>query len=357
MKIGMIGLPQAGKKTLYELLTKHKPSEKEISSHKPVKGLAEIHDPRFDRLVSIYKPKKEVRARIDIELLPKLAKDTIAKGEIFADINELDAICHVVRVFKNDSVYHADGSVDPKRDVDFVNAELFLHDLIFIEKRLENLDKKIKQTKEEAAAKEKDLLLRLKAHLDKTLPLGLLELTDEDKKAISSYPLITRKAMLAVLNVSEDDLKNTQLLKQLEYELASSKTGVMQVSVKIESEIASLETEKEKEDFLGALGIEEPAMNMLTRLCIKTLDLVSFFTVGEDEVRQWLVRRGSLAPRAAGVIHSDMERGFIRAEVIKFADIDALGSEEKVKEAGKFYVKGKDYVVEDGDILNIRFSV
>ena len=154
-----------------------------------------------------------------------------------------------------------------------------------------------------------------------------------------------------------DEVVGLAEVEQLEYELAPSKIGVMQVSVKIESEIASLETEKEKEDFLGALGIEEPAMNMLTRLCIKTLDLVSFFTVGEDEVRQWLVRRGSLAPRAAGVIHSDMERGFIRAEVIKYADIDALGSEEKVKEAGKLYVKGKDYVVEDGDILNIRFSV
>ncbi|MFA6320425.1 MAG: redox-regulated ATPase YchF [Candidatus Omnitrophota bacterium] len=357
MKIGIIGLPQVGKKTLFELLTNHKPSEKELVSGKPIKGVSEIRDPRFDRLVTIYKPKKEVRARIDIETLPKVEKDTIAKGEIFADINELDAVCHVVRAFKDDSVYHVDGSVDARRDIDFVNSELILHDMIFIEKRMERLEQKIKVTKEEASIKERDVLLKLKAHLDKTLPLRLLDLTNDDKKFITSYPFVTLKDMIVVLNVSEDSLKDTKELNQLKSELAPIRIDVMQVSAKVEAEIAGLGSDEEKKEFLGALGIEEPAINLLTRVCIKALNLISFFTVGEDEVRQWLIRKGSSAPEAAGAIHSDLQKGFIRAETMKYADLIALGGEDKLKEAGKFYLKGKDYIVEDGDIMNIRFNV
>lgn len=357
MKIGLIGLPQVGKKTLFRLLTGHEPTEKELVSGKPIKGVAQIKDPRFDKLVAMYNPKKDVRARIEAESFPKLEKETIAKGEIFADINELDAICHVVRTFKDEAVYHIDGSIDPKRDIDFVNSELILYDLIFLEKRLERLDHKIKQTKEEASVKERDVLLRLKAHLDKTLPLRLLNLTQGEEKLLASYPLVTRKDMIVVLNVSEGDLKNEGLPEQIKQELAGLKIDVMQVSAKVESEIAGLESEEEKGQFLKALGINEPAINALTRSCIKVLHLISFFTVGEDEVRQWTIRAGSSAPEAAGAIHTDLQKGFIRAEVMKCADLDALGSEEKVRAAGKFYVKGKDYIVEDGDILNIRFNV
>lgn len=357
MKIGLIGLPQVGKKTLFELLTNHKPSEKEIVSGKPIKGVAQIKDPRFDDLARRYKPKKEVKARIDIEVLPKIEKDTIAKGEIFTDIDELDAICHVARAFKDDSVYHVNGSVDPKRDIDFVNSELILHDLIFIEKRLERLDKTIKQTKEEAATKEREVLLKLKTHLDKTLPLRLLDITTDDKKVIASYPFVTRKTMIIALNISEDDLKNTRLLDQMKAELKDLKIDVMQVSAKLESEIAKLDSEEERKEFLASLGISEPAINLLTRVCTSALDLISFFTVGEDEVRQWTIRRGSSAPEAAGAIHSDLQKGFIRAEVMKYDELAKYGSEEKVKEVGKYYVKGKDYIVEDGDIINIRFNV
>src|SRR3990167_8899498 len=164
MKIGIIGLPQTGKKALFELLTGHKPSENEVASGKPIHGVAEIRDSRFDALVAMYKPKKEVRARIELELLPKIEKDAISKGDIFADFAEVDALCHVVRAFKDDSIYHASGSVDPKRDINFVNSELILHDLVFIEKRMERLEAKIKQIKDEAAIKEKEILTRLKAH-------------------------------------------------------------------------------------------------------------------------------------------------------------------------------------------------
>ena len=357
MKIGIIGLPQTGKKTLFELLSNHKPTESEIASNKPIKGVAEIKDPRFDTLAAYYKPKKEVRARIDIELLPKLEKDTIAKGDIFADIDELDAICHVVRAFESDSVYHVEGSVDPKRDIDTINSELVLHDLIFIEKRMERLEQKIKQIKDEAAAKEKEVLLKLKQHLDKEKPLRLLELSGDEKKLISSYPFVTRKAMLIALNISEGDLKKTDLLERLKAAYQGLGIDILQVSAKVEAEISALESEEERREFLKELGIEEPAINMLTRLCIKALDLISFFTVGEDEVRQWTIRAASSAPEAAGAIHSDLQKGFIRAEVMKYGDFVACGSEQKVKESGKLYLKGKDYIVEDGDILNIRFNV
>ncbi|MFH1201501.1 MAG: redox-regulated ATPase YchF [Candidatus Omnitrophota bacterium] len=357
MKIGIIGLPQVGKKVLFELLTQHRPTENEIASDKPIKGVAEIKDPRFEKLVASYKPRKQVRARIDIEALPKLEKEAIMEGGIFSDINELDAICHVVRAFVDDSVYHVAGSVDAGRDIDSVNSELILHDLIFIEKRMERISKNIKQTKEEAAVKENEVLVKLKAHLDNNLPLRLLELTAEDKKVISSYPFVTRKTMMIALNVSEGDLKNTGLLEKLKNDYRMQGIEIMQVSAKVESEIAKLESEDEKKEFLKDLGIEEPAINMLTRMCIKALNLISFFTVGPDEVRQWNIRAGSSAPEAAGAVHSDMQKGFIRAEVMKFSDFVNFGSEEKLKEAGKLYLKGKDYIVEDGDIIDIRFNV
>ncbi|MDD5174383.1 MAG: redox-regulated ATPase YchF [Candidatus Omnitrophica bacterium] len=348
MKIGMIGLPQTGKKALFELLTGHKPSENEVASGKPIHGVAEIRDSRFDALVAMYKPKKEVRARIELELLPKIEKDAISKGDIFGDIAEVDALCHVVRAFKDDSIYHASGSVDPKRDIDAINSELLLHDLIFIEKRFERLDKKVKQTREEASIKERDLLARLKAHLDKELPLRTLDISADDNKMLTSYPFLTRKEMIIALNVSEDQLKNKPPVEG---------DNIMQVSAKVEAEIAALDSEEERKAFLVDLGITEPAMNILTRLCLKTLNLISFFTVGQDEVRQWNVRAGSTAAEAAGTIHSDLQKGFIRAELIKLNDLKELGSEEAVKAQGKFYLKGKDYIVEDGDILSIRFNV
>ncbi|MFC1479968.1 redox-regulated ATPase YchF [Candidatus Omnitrophota bacterium] len=357
MKIGIIGLPQTGKKTLFEILTNRKAMENEIASKKPIKGVVEVKDPRFDMLAKTYKPKKEVRARIEIEILPKLEKDTISEGGVFTDINELDAICHVVRAFKDESIYHVEGSVDPKRDIDSVNSELILHDLVFIEKRMENIEKKAKQLKEESVEKEKALLVKLKAHLEKELPLRLIDLSADEIKIISSYPFVTRKTVIVALNISEEDLNNAALIEELKRDYQGAAIDIMQISAKVESEISNLESAEEREQFLKELGIKEPAVDALSRLLIKALNLISFFTVGSDEVRQWTTRSGSTAPEAAGVIHTDLQRGFIRAEVIKYSDFIMYTSETKVKEAGKLYVKGKDYIVEDGDMLDIRFSV
>lgn len=357
MKIGIIGLPQTGKKTLFKTLTEYSFTEKDLVQNKSIKSIAEIKDSRFDKLVDMYQPKKQVQARIEIELLQKIEKDTISKGDIFKDIAELDAITHVVRCFEDDSIYHIEGSVDAKRDIDNINSELILHDMLFIEKRFERLEKNIKKLNDEPSKKEKVILDKIKSHLDKDLPLRLLSLTDDEKTIISSYPFITFKKMLIVLNVSEDDILNNSLVTDMQEAYNNIDISIMSASVKTESEIASFETEAEREEFLQALGIKEPAINAITRLCIKALDLISFFTVGEDEVRQWTIPAGSPAPRASGAIHTDLEKGFIRAEVIKYNDLIELGTEAKVKEAGKAYLKGKDYIVEDGDLLDIRFNI
>jgi len=357
MRIGIIGLPQTGKKTFFKSLTGHDASEKDISQGKSVKSIAEIKDERFDALCRMYNPKKQVRARIEIELLPSIEKDTLSKGDIFNDISELSAICYIVRCFEDNSIYHVEGSVCPKRDIDNINSELMLHDMIFIEKRLERLDKNIKKLNDEKSLKEKELLCNIKSHLDKNLPLRLFDITKDEKQIISSYPFLTSKKILVVLNVSEDKLLDSSLQDGLENEYQQSGIYIMSACAKIESEIAGLETQQEREQFLTALSIKNPAVNVLTKLCLKALNLITFFTVGPDEVRQWTVASGSFAPQAAGAIHTDLEKGFIRAEVIKYSDLMELGSEAKVREAGRMYLKGKDYVVEDGDILDIRFSV
>ncbi|NOX32646.1 MAG: redox-regulated ATPase YchF [Deltaproteobacteria bacterium] len=356
MKVGIIGLPMTGKKTLFQILTGNEIKEPS-KALKPLPGSADILDSRFDKLVEMYEPKKNVRARIDLVLLPKMEAETISKGEIFRDIADMDAICHVIRAFEDDAVYHAKGSVDAVRDFEMVNSELVMHDQIFVEKRIERLEAMVKKIKDEDQQKELVLMNKLKDFLEDEKPLRLIKLTDDEEKMIRSYPFITRKKLVIAVNVSEDDLENEVLLSLFARSCEKRQIEVMLVSAKVEAEIAMLDTREEKEEFLEGLGIKETALESLTKLCLKSLNLISFFTVGKDEVRQWLVKNGSRAPRAAGVIHSDLERGFIRAEVFKYAELMEKGSEAELKKNGQIYVEGKDYLVEDGDILNIRFSV
>lgn len=356
MKVGIIGLPQTGKKTLFQILTGNEIKEPSKAS-KPLPGSADILDSRFNTLVDMYDPKKNVRARIDLVLLPKMEAETISRGDIFKDIADMDAICHVVRSFEDDAIYHAEGSVDAIRDFDMVNSELVMHDQIFVEKRIERLEAMVKKIKDEDQQKELVLMNKLKGFLEEEKPLRLIELSEDEEKMIRSYPFITRKKLVIVVNVSEDDLESETLLSEFNQRCETIEIEVMLVSAKVEAEIALLDTQEEKDEFLEDLGIKETALESLTKLCLKSLNLISFFTVGQDEVRQWLVQDGANAPRAAGVIHSDLERGFIRAEVFKYAELMEAGSEAELKKNGKIYVEGKDYGVEDGDILNIRFSV
>lgn len=356
MKVGIIGLPQTGKKTLFQVLTGASVGE-QGGQAKPVPGTADIVDERFDKLVKMYQPKKETHARIDLVLLPKIEQETIAKGDVFQHIVDVDALCHVVRVFEDEAVYHASGSVDPVRDVEMVNAELLMHDQIFVEKRIERLETALKKIKDERQAKELELIQRIQLHLEEEKPLRLMEFSADEDLLIRSYPFITRKEMILVFNVAEDDSGNTEILDRVSGHCKEQKMEAMVVSAQVESEIAELDTEEEKEEFLADLGIEDSALQILTRQCLSALGRMSFFTVGKDEVHQWLVRIGSSAPVAAGAIHSDLQKGFIRAEVMKYKELIEFGSEAELKKQGKLFVQGKDYIVEEGDILNIRFNV
>jgi ribosome-binding ATPase len=356
MKVGIIGLPQTGKKTLFQVLTGSHLRE-QAGPVKPVPGTAEIRDPRFDKLVAMYQPNKAVRARVDLVLLPKMEQENIAKGDIFKEIADVDALCHVIRAFEDESIYHAEGSVDPLRDAEMVNGELLMHDQIFVEKRIERIELALKKIKDEKQLKELELMRRMQAHLEEEKPLRLLQLTEEEEFLVRSYPLITRKELILVFNVAEEQLDNQALLEQMADKCRLGKMEAMLVSAQVESEIVLLDTDEEKTEFLRDLGIQEPSLGTMTRLCLKTLGLISFFTVGKDEVRQWLVRKASPAPVAAGAIHSDLQRGFIRAEVIKYDELIEYGNEAELKKAGKMYLQGKEYTVCDGDILNIRFKV
>ena len=354
MNIGIIGLPQAGKKTLFELLVGHG-SAGTRDGRAVMRGVAEVQDPRFEKLVRIYQPKKQSRARVNVALLPTIEERSVSEGDIFRDLAEVDAFCHVVRAFQDDAVYHMSGSIDAIRDADYVNSEFILHDLVFIEKRLERITKDIQKAKDERLVKERAVLESLKAPLENETPLRMVDIPDTDETVIRSYPLLSRRAMIIVVNVGDEDATDFTDKVSARYEPLGIKT--IRVASRIEAEIAALETEEERRDFMSELGIEDTALHALTEKCIDALGLISFFTAGPTEVHQWFVRRGASAVEAAGKIHTDLARGFIRAEVIKISDLIQLGSEDKVKSAGRLAVKGRDYIVEDGDILFVRFSV
>ena len=356
MHIGLVGLPQAGKKTLLRLLTRVD-ALSASPSNGAVPGVCPVRDPRVERLAALYNPKKTTPATIQYLLMPDVTKDSAKNQELFRALLNVDVLAAVVRAFRDDTVFHLEGSVDPLRDIDMVLAELILHDLLFIEKRLERIAKERTQRGGADRAKEEALLKRLQEHLNGNLPLRTLALGDDEQKLLSGAPLLSRKPLLLILNVGEDDVRQRQLVDEVARRYAAQRVHLVQVSAKIEEELAALEDPAERGAFLNELGIAESAIDALTRVSYDALGLISYFTVGADEVRAWTVRRGAAAPEAGGVIHSDIERGFIRAELMRVEDLLALGSEQAVASAGKAHLKGKEYIVEDGDILNFRFSV
>lgn len=357
MNIGIIGLPQTGKRTLFDLLVGAGASSKAGDAHKLVRGVAEVNDPRFTRLADIYQPKKAALARINVLMPPSIEERAVSQGGIFRDLLEVDAFCHVVRAFEEEAVYHLWGNIDPARDIDYVNTEFLLHDLLFVEKRIDRLEKDLQKQKNEEWIREKALMLRFKEQLDAEHPLRLMQISPAEGRIIASYPLLTMRQMVVVLNVSEGDLTDRQRAEELAARYGEWNIRFVQIAVGMESEIGALESDEERRQFMQEMGIEETALPLLTREWITALGLVSFFTVAGGELRQWFVRRGATAVEAAGKIHTDMARGFIRAEVVKYDDLIELGSEDAVKHAGRSAVKGRDYVVEDGDVLTIRFNV
>jgi len=357
MRIGIVGWPQSGKRTLFSLLTGRELQASGSDRAGSVPGTASILDPRFDALADLYRPRKRTPAQIAIELLPDLDERRIREGEFADDVSKLDAICHVVRAFHDDAVYHVHGSVNPERDIEAIQGELLLLDLLHIETRLERIARDTRRMKAEELAREKECLERLRAHLDAGQPFRTFPVSLEDRRLLSGHPFLSGKETVIAINDGEDPRAAAERVSAMRARYGAQRIEIMPISAKIEAEIAELASEEDRRTFLADCGIEEPALHRLTRLCMAALGRISFFTVGTDEVRQWLVRRGATAPEAAGVIHSDLERGFIRAEVTKYDDLIALGSEEKVKRAGKLVLAGRDYRVEDGDILSIRFSV
>ena len=356
MQIGLIGLPQAGKKTVMRLLT-GVDARTPAGHSTAVPGICPVRDPRVDRLVALYHPAKTTPATIQYWLMPDVTKDSAKNQELLKTLLTVDALAIVVRAFADDTVFHIDGSVDPLRDADTVQAELILNDLLFVEKRLERLAKETKGRGGADRSKEQALLATLQTHLNENRPLRTLRLDVDEARLLSGTPLLTRKACVIILNVEEAAVRDGRLREELLQRHAEHHVHVVQLSAKIEDELSQLENAVERAAFMQELGIAEPAIDGLTRVSYEALGLLSYFTVGPDEVRAWTVRRGALAPEAGGVIHSDIERGFIRAELIKYDDLLALGSEQAVAAAGKAYLKGKDYVVEDGDILSFRFNL
>ena len=352
MKLGLVGLPQVGKKTLFELLTGQTPG-----IDRPLPGLAEVRDQRFEKLVDLYSPEKRTPALIDFVMLPDMDVQAERNRELFQHLERVDVICYIARSFANDTVFHVEGEVSAERDINTFAEELVLGDLIFIEKRLKRIEKEVgRKLDPEAADKERDLLTRMQDHLEEGKTLLSFSLNEEEERIISSYPFLTDKPVVVVLNIGEDEIGDDSAITQFNEAYSDKGYRWIAISAQVEQEISQLDDD-EREAFLTDLGIASPAIDRLTLLCYETLGLISFFTVGEDEVRAWTIRRGSLAPQAGRVIHQDIERGFIRSEVMKYEDLIELGSELKCKESGKLTQKGKDHVVEDGEIHHFLFKV
>lgn len=361
-KCGIVGLPNVGKSTLFNALTKAGIGAENFPfcTIEPNVGIVPVPDPRLDQIAAIVGPQQVIPTSmqfVDIAGLVAGAAEGEGLGNKFlGHIRETDAIAHVVRCFEDDNVVHVAGHIDPIEDVETINTELALADLESAEKALQRVAKQSKSGNKEAL-KEKDVLEKIKAHLDEGLPLRTLALSEDEKLAMRSIHFLTSKPILYIANVSEDGFDNNPLLKKLEDYAAKENALVIPICAAIEAEIVQLDDEEEKQEFLASIGLEEPGLNRVIREGHQLLGLQTYFTAGKKEVRGWTVKIGASAPEAAGVIHTDFTRGFIRAEVIAFDDFIHYNGEQGAKEAGKLRSEGKAYIVKDGDIMHFLFNV
>ncbi len=363
MRVGIIGLPLSGKTTLFNALTG---ADVEVGSWSGGKreahiGVVKVPDERLDFLHTHFPTAKKIPATIEYVDLAGFEKgiseSTKTLNELLNDLKNVDALVTVIRAFENESVPHPDGSVDPLRDYGTLEAEFLLSDMAILENRISRLESQLKKKKNEHEQKELALLQRCMAALEEEKPLRSLEFSPEEEKFLRGYQFLTEKPQIVVVNINESDIgKEEQILQPFEKVAASSKTALMALSAEIEMEISQLNPE-DAEVFLDDLGLKAPALERLIRTTYELLGLISFFTIGDDEVRAWTIRRNTRAPQAAGAVHSDMERGFIRAEVVAYDAYRAHGSLAKCKDAGVLRLEGKEYVVQDGDIISFRFNV
>src|SRR6266567_7454911 len=359
MKTGIIGLPQVGKTSLFRILTKAHLSSAPSNPREAHIGVAKVPDDRLDRLAAQYNPKKLTHASVEYVDLGAIGQEALKESAYLGHLRQVDAIAHVVRAFEDDSIPHV-GPIDPLRDIKNVEFDLMVSDLTQIEKRLERVEKDLKKGRTSELEREQALLIRSKEALEKEQPLRELEMTADEKKLIKGFMFLSQKPILYALNIGEsstlgDDLDAAVSKFKLDEVASRPNAGDTAICGKVEAELAEMD-DAEAADFLSSYGLHESGLVRLIRKSYELLGLISFFTAGEDECRAWTVPVGSKAPQAAGAIHSDLEHHFIRAETIRWDALLDAGSEAAARGRGTLRLEGKEYIVQDGDVMHIRHS-